>query len=56
MGRVVEVHSGDSVTVERESDYALIRVYLATVKAPVFQKKPGEEPDPWAWESKEALR
>lgn len=31
-------------------------MYLATVKAPVLQKKPGEEPDAWAWDSKEALR
>ena len=29
---------------------------MATVKAPQFMKKPGEEPDPWAWESKEELR
>jgi staphylococcal nuclease domain-containing protein 1 len=42
--------------VERESDFVPIRVYLATVKAPVINKKPGEEPDPWAWDSKEFLR
>lgn len=53
---MVEVHSGDSLTVEREKDYQLVRIYLATVKAPVLQKKPGEEPDPWAWDAKEALR
>lgn len=34
----------------------MIRVYLATVKAPVLMKKPGEEADPWSWDSKEALR
>lgn len=55
-GRVVEVHSGDSVTVERDSDFSLVRVYLTTVKAPVINKKPGEEPDPWSWDSKEFLR
>jgi staphylococcal nuclease domain-containing protein 1 len=56
IGRVIEVHSGDSLTVERDSDFAQIRVYLATVKAPAISKKPGEDPDPWAWDSKEALR
>lgn len=56
VGRVIEIHSGDSLTVERESDFTPIRVYLATVKAPVLMKKPGEEPDPWAWDSKEFLR
>jgi hypothetical protein len=34
MGRVVEIHSGDSLTVERETDVSLIRVFMATVKAP----------------------
>lgn len=53
---MVEVHSGDSLTVERDGDFQLIRVYFATVKAPVIAKKPGEEPDAWAWDSKEALR
>lgn len=31
-------------------------MFLATVKAPLLLKKPGEDPDPYAWESKEALR
>jgi hypothetical protein len=53
---VIEVHSGDSLTVERDGDFQNIRVYLATVKAPAILKKPGEDPDPWAWDSKEALR
>jgi endonuclease YncB( thermonuclease family) len=56
MGRVIEVHSGDSLSVERDGDFKQFRIYLATVKAPILQKKPGEEPDPWAWDSKEALR
>jgi len=50
------VHSGDSLTIERDSDLAPIRVFLATVKAPVLMKKENEEPDPYSWESKEALR
>ena len=41
---------------ERETDFVPIRLYFATVKAPVINKKPGEEPDPWAWDSKEFLR
>ncbi len=44
------------MTVERDSDFTLVRVFLATVKAPQLLKKPGEDPDPYAWESKEALR
>lgn len=56
MGRVVEIHTGDSLTVERDSDSKQFRVFLATVKAPLLMKKAGEDPDPYAWESKEALR
>jgi endonuclease YncB( thermonuclease family) len=56
MGKVVEVHTGDSLTIERESDGKLFRVFLATVKAPLLMKKAGEDPDPYAWESKEAMR
>lgn len=56
MGKVVEIHTGDSLTVEREADGKQFRVFLATVKAPLLLKKPGEEPDPFAWDSKEALR
>ena len=33
-GRVVEVHSGDSLTIERESDLKTLRVFLSSVKAP----------------------
>ena len=29
---------------------------MATVRAPLLMKKPGEDPDPYAWDSKEALR
>lgn len=39
-GKVVEVHSGDSLTVERDGDFgknALVRVFLASVKAPSFK-------------------
>ena len=56
MGKVLEIHSGDNLTIERDGDFMPVRVYLATVKAPAIMKKPGEDPDPWAWESKEALR
>lgn len=44
------------MTIERDSDFKQIRVFLATVKAPLLNKKPGEDPDPYAWDSKEALR
>ena len=53
---MIEVHTGDSLTIERDTDFHPVRVFLATVKAPVLLKKPGEDPDPYAWESKEGLR
>ena len=56
IGKVVEVHSGDSLTVERETDQALLRVFLATVKAPMASKKDNEAGEPYGFESKEALR
>ena len=33
-GRVIEVHSGDSLTVEREQDQKTVRIFLSSVKAP----------------------
>jgi len=56
MGKVVEIHTGDSITVERESDGKQFRVFFATVKAPLLVKAAGEDPEPYAWESKEFLR
>jgi hypothetical protein len=35
-GKVVEVHSGDSLTIEKDADFKLIRVYLASIKAPKY--------------------
>jgi endonuclease YncB( thermonuclease family) len=55
-GKVVEIHTGDSLTIERDSDFKQFRVFLTTVKAPLLMKKAGEDPDPYAWDSKEALR
>lgn len=58
-GKVVEVHSGDSLTVEKESDNSHIRIYLSSIKAPAIGKvtKQGETPgEPYSWESKELLR
>jgi endonuclease YncB( thermonuclease family) len=52
-GKVVEVHSGDSLTVERDGDRELIRLFFTTVKAPAMVKKDADEPEPYAWESKE---
>jgi endonuclease YncB( thermonuclease family) len=50
------VHTGDSVSIEREPDGKVFRVFLTTIKAPLIMKAAGEDPDPYAWESKEALR
>ena len=57
-GKVVEVHSGDSLTLLREKDNSTFRVFFAMVKAPQgakHQDKP-ESAEPWSWESKETLR
>ncbi len=54
-GKVVEVHSGDSLTVLDEDNSKLHRLYLATVKAPKFSNKDNDS-EPYAWESKEQLR
>jgi len=35
-GKVVEVHSGDSLTVQRDGDEQLIRVFFTSLKAPVM--------------------
>ena len=40
VGRVVEVHSGDSLTIERESDHNTVRVFLSSVKAPTLNNRP----------------
>jgi endonuclease YncB( thermonuclease family) len=58
-GKVVEVHSGDSMTIEKEPDQSHIRVYLSSIKAPAIGKvsKQGETPgEPYSWDSKESLR
>jgi len=55
-GKVVEVHSGDSMTVERDGDFQPIRIFLATCKAPAIRQREKDQPEPYGWESKEALR
>jgi endonuclease YncB( thermonuclease family) len=52
-GKVVEVNSGDCITVEKDSDFSVIRLYLASVKAPKITYDSAES---YGWESKEALR
>lgn len=67
VGKVVEVHSGDSLTVERESDHSAVRVFLSSVKAPSMANRPPQssgasaaqsmpDSEAYAWESKESLR
>lgn len=55
----MEVHSGDSLTIERDNSGEQIRVFLASIKAPSMgRQKAGEtgNDEPYAWESKESLR
>ena len=47
------MHSGDSVTVERDSDFLLVKLFLSSVKAPKISYDVQES---YSWESKEALR
>jgi hypothetical protein len=47
------VHSGDSLTVEKDLDFTLVKIYLSSIKAP---KITPEEQEGYAWESKESLR
>jgi len=52
-GKIVEVHSGDSVTIERDVDFKLLRVFLSSIKAPKHNHDVQED---FGWESKESLR
>jgi staphylococcal nuclease domain-containing protein 1 len=47
------VHSGDSVTIERDVDFKLLRVFLSSIKAPKHNHDVQED---FGWESKESLR
>ena len=47
------MHSGDCLTLERDNDFKLIKVYLASIKAPKLTQ---ENSEGYAWESKESLR
>ena len=54
--KVIEVHSGDSLTVLPLGSEEPKRIFLASIKAPAMAKKEGDDHDPWAWESKEFVR
>lgn len=55
---MVEVHSGDSLTIESEEPAPLFtkRIFLASLRSPAMARKAGDEDEQWAWESKEFLR
>lgn len=52
-GKVVEVHSGDCLTIEKDGDFKLVKIYLASIKAP---KLTNDTSEAYGWESKESLR
>ena len=57
VAKVLEVHSGDSITVENLTKYEILRVYLANIRAPQMGNPRRNEADqPWAYEAKEFLR
>lgn len=53
--RVVEVHSGDSLTIQPEGGEPR-RIFLASIKAPAIAKRDTDDHEPWAWESREFVR
>ena len=53
--KVVEIHSGDSMTVSLQ-DSSTRRLFLASIKAPTMARYEDGEHEPWAWEAKEYLR
>jgi staphylococcal nuclease domain-containing protein 1 len=58
-GRVVEINSGDSLTIEKDSDLSHERIFLSSVKAPGLGriiKGETSGAEPYSWESKESLR
>lgn len=54
-GKIVEVHSGDCVTVERE-DFSLQRLFFSSVKVPKCVAQDETQSENYGWESKETLR
>lgn len=56
-GKVIEVHSGDSISVQNVVSNEIKRVFLANIRAPALgNSKKGEPEKPWSFESKEFLR
>jgi Micrococcal nuclease (thermonuclease) homologs len=56
-GRVLEVHSGDTLTVENLAKGEVLRINLSNVRAPgVGNPKRNELPKPWGFEAKEFVR
>jgi len=53
--KVIEVHSGDSLTVLPEGGEPR-RLFLASIKAPSISRNEKDDHEPWAWESKEYVR
>ncbi|CAI2381554.1 unnamed protein product [Moneuplotes crassus] len=53
--KVVEIHSGDSLTVLPEGGEER-RIFLASIKAPTIARNDSSDHEPWAWESKEFMR
>lgn len=57
LGKVIEVHSGDSITVMNPVNNELRRLFLANIRAPnVGNPKRGEPEKPWGFDAKEFLR
>ena len=54
--KVIEVHSGDSLTVIPEGSSEGRRLFLASIKAPAMARRDSDDNEPWAWESKEFVR
>ena len=56
-GKIVEVNSGDSITVENLKNGEVSRFFLANIRAPgMGNPKRSEASKPWGWESREFAR
>ena len=53
VGTLIEVHSGDSVTILDDKTREPVRVFIASVRAPNYTLK---DQKPWGFEAKEFVR
>ena len=56
-GKVIEAHSGDSISIQNVVNNEIKRIFLANIRAPTLGNPKKAEPEkPWGFESKEFVR